>query len=250
MDYVTSLDAARWTVLLVSAALVGLNKAGLDGGTLIAVPLMAVFFGARASSGLIMGILLTADLVAVLHYRKAGSFAHLRRLLPWAAAGVLLGALVGKDVPEKTFRTIMTVLIITSAGIMAAKEIRGDSWKLPERWWAAAPLGMLAGFASMVGNAASPVMGLYLLSSGLRKENIVGTSVWFFLLINLFKMPFHIFSWHTFSAGPLLADLAVAPVVVAATFAGVRLVKLIPEKPYRILLITASVAGGIYLLLK
>jgi len=250
MDFLASLEAAHWITLILSAALVGLNKAGLDGGTLIAVPLMAVVFGARASSGLIMGILLTADIVAVLHYRKAGSLAHLRRLLPWALAGVLLGVVIGKDIPEKAFRAIMTALIVTSASIMAAKEIRGGSWILPERWWAAAPLGLLAGFASMVGNAASPVMGLYLLSSGLKKENIVGTSVWFFLLINIFKMPFHIFAWHTFSAGPLLADLAVAPVVVTATFAGVRLVRLIPEKPYRILLIAVSIAGGIYLLLK
>ncbi len=250
MDFVASLGAAQWTALAVSAFFVGLAKAGLDGGALIAVPLMAVVFGARASSGLIMGILLTADVVAVSHYRKDGSIAHLRRMLPWAVAGVLLGVAIGGQIPERAFKTIMTVLIISSSTIMAIRELRGGTWNLPEKWWASAPLGLLAGFASMVGNAAPPIMGLYLLSSGLKKGNIVGTAVLFFFLINLFKMPFHILVWHTFSVGSLVADLAVAPIVVVSALAGVRIVKLIPEKPYRILLITAAIAAGIYLLLK
>jgi uncharacterized membrane protein YfcA len=154
---------------------------------------------------------------------------------------------VGGAIPDRAFRLIMSALILLSAGLMAVRELRGGSFKLSENWWAAAPLGLLAGFASMVGNAAGPVMGLYLLSSGLAKGGIIGTSVWFFCIINLTKVPFHVFSWHTIAAGTLLADLAVAPITVAATLIGVRVVRLIPEKPYRIFLIALALVGGLYL---
>jgi uncharacterized membrane protein YfcA len=233
MHFLASMDMLRWVALVLSASLIGFAKAGLDGGALIAVPLLAA--------------LITADLVAVWSYRKAGSVAHLLRTLPWALAGILLGAYVGAYIPDRAFRTIMSTLILASVVLMAIRELRGGSFILPERWWIAAPLGLLAGFASMVGNTAGPVMGLYLLSSGLKKGGIVGTAVWFFCIVNLAKVPFHIFAWRTITAGTLLADLIVLPVTVIATLFGVRVVRLIPEKPYRIFMIAIALIGGLYL---
>ncbi len=247
MDFIASMDALRWAALAFSAVLIGFAKAGLDGGALIAVPLLAALFGAKASSGLLLGVLIVADLVAVWSYRKSASVAHLLRTLPWALAGILLGVLVGGAIPDRAFRLVMAALILLSAALMAVRELRGGRFTLSENWAAAAPLGLLAGFASMVGNAAGPVMGLYLLSSGLAKSGILGTSVWFFCIINLTKVPFHILSWRTITAGTLLADLAVAPIAVAATLVGVRIVRLIPEKPYRIFLIVLALVGGLYL---
>ncbi|HCM26129.1 MAG TPA: hypothetical protein DIC34_06210 [Treponema sp.] len=250
MEFLSAMDLPRWMALAVSATLVGLTKAGFEGGSLLAVPLMAAIFGARSSSGLLLGVLMTADLVAVWNYRREGSLTHLLKTLPWAVAGIVAGALTGKYIDDRLFRTLMAVFILSSAVLMAWRELRGGRFVMTGRWWAAAPLGLLAGFSSMVGNAAGPVMGLYLLSSGLPKTRIVGTSVWFFFLANLVKLPFHVFVWKSFSGGTLLADLAVAPFAIGATFLGVRLVRLIPEKPYRIFLICASVAGGLYLALR
>jgi uncharacterized membrane protein YfcA len=247
MDFIATLDALRWISLAVAASLIGLAKAGLDGGALIAAPLIAALFGAKASSGILLGVLITADLVAVWSYRKAGSPTHLIRTLPWALAGILLGTLVGGAIPDRAFRSSMSALILLCASLMAVRELRGGRFTLPERWWVAAPLGLLAGFASMVGNVAGPIMGLFLLSSGLPKTAIVGTSVWFFCIVNLAKVPLHVFVWHTVTGGTLLADLIVAPITILATLFGVRLVRLIPEKPYRIFMIVIACIGGLYL---
>lgn len=247
MDFIASMDALRWISLSVAAALIGLAKAGLDGGALIAAPLIAALFGAKASSGILLGVLITADLIAVWSYRKAGSPIHLIRTLPWALAGIILGVFVGGAIPDRAFRTFMSALILLCAGLMAIRELHGGRFTLSEHWWVAAPLGLLAGFASMVGNVAGPIMGLFLLSSGLPKTAIVGTSVWFFCIVNLAKVPFHVFSWHTITPGTLLADLAVAPMAIAATLFGVRIVRLIPEKPYRIFMIVIASVGGLYL---
>lgn len=250
MDFLATLDPGRWAALTAAGLLIGIAKAGLDGGSLIAVPLLALTFGARLSSGLLLGIMLAADLVAVYSYRREVQPQHLIRLLPWAVGGTLLGAIVGGAISEQVFRMILSSGIILCCGLMAVRELRGGDWVLPNRWWSSAPLGLLAGFTSMVGNAAGPVMGLYLVSSGLKKTGIIGTSVYFFFLINLCKLPFHVFFWKTVTPGTLLADAIVAPLAVGATFLGVRLVRLIPERPYRIILISVSSVAGFYLLLR
>lgn len=249
MDFLLSLDAIRWGALIFSAILIGLTKAGLQGGALITVPLLAAFFGSRASSGILLGVLMTADLAALWSYRRDGSVPHLVRTLPWTLAGIVLGVFIGGAVPERGFSLIMALFILASAALMTLNEIRGRGFVLPETWWVSAPLGLLAGIASMIGNAAGPIMGLYLLSSGLGKGKLLGTSVWFFFIVNMAKLPFHLFVWKTASLQTLLADLAVAPITLAATFLGVYLVRLIPEKPYRIFLIVMAAVGGGYLLL-
>jgi len=250
IDLITSFSMAQWLVFAVSAFLIGLTKAGLDGGALIAVPLMAAAFGGRYSSGLLLGVLMAADLPAIWNYRHDPSLPHLRRTLPWAVIGIGIGAVVGGSIPDKAFRIVMGSLIVVSAIIMAYREIADRRPMAGADWRVSVPLGMLAGFASMVGNAAGSIMGLFLLSSGLGKGNIIGTSVWFFFLLNLVKLPFHLFIWHTVSLPTLGADLLMIPLAIASTYLGIGLVRYIPEKPYRIFLVCAAAGGGLYLLLR
>ena len=248
MEFLASLSLPQWGALAAAAVLVGLTKAGLNGGTLIAVPILAALFGAKASTGVLLGIMMTADLVAVWNYRRDISPPHLRRTLPAALVGILLGVLVGKAIPEQAFRYTMAGLILVSVGLLALRELRRRAAVLPQHPLVTVPMGLLAGFASMVGNVAGSIMGLYFISSGLDKGNIIGTSVWFFFIVNLAKLPFHLFAWKTASLGTLLADLTVLPITVAATLFGIRIVRLIPEKPYRVFLIVVSAVGGLYLL--
>jgi hypothetical protein len=248
MNLLTDLTLLQWLTIALAAVLVGSARAGLDGGPLIAIPLMAGVFGARLSSSIMLGIMLTADIAALFKYRSLGSFRHLGRTLPYALAGILLGVVVGGRLSEEMFRTVVSVLILLSAALMLAQELKGGGFTLPERWYFAAPLGLLSGFSSMVGNAGGPIMSLFLLSSGLLKIRLIGTMVWFFFIINMMKLPFHIFSWHTISAPTLLIDLVVAPLAAASVFGSARLVQLIPEKPYRFFRLATVALGGAYLL--
>lgn len=250
IDLITSFSLAQWLVFAASAILIGLTKAGLDGGALFAVPLMAAAFGGRYSSGLLLGVLMAADLPAIWNYRHDPSLPHLRRTLPWAVIGIGVGAVVGRLIPDTAFRIVMGSMILVSAIIMGYREITGQRPMIGADWRVSVPLGMLAGFASMVGNAAGSIMGLFLLSSGLGKGNIIGTSVWFFFLLNLVKLPFHLFLWHTVSLPTLGADLLMIPLAIASTYLGIGLVRYIPEKPYRIFLVCAAAGGGLYLLLR
>ena len=102
-------------------------------------------------------------------------------------------------------------------------------------------VGFLGGFITMIGNAAGPIMSIYFLSMGFNKNKFIGTAAWFFLFVNLFKVPFHIFIWDTIDLNILLFDLSLFPLILIGALIGVWIVKKIPEKPYKIFVIVSVV---------
>ncbi|MCE5255246.1 MAG: sulfite exporter TauE/SafE family protein [Spirochaetaceae bacterium] len=249
MSFLGSLGIGQWAALMITAILVGFTKAGLEGASIIAIPIMAGAFGARQSSAIIMGIMVVSDLAALWKYHSHVNLKILLRTLPPAIMGIALGTIVGKKMPEGTFKVVVGILIMVSAVLMLIQESRRGGFVLPERWYIAVPLGMLAGFSSMVGNAGGPIFGLFMLSSGLLKNSLIGTTTWFFAIINGIRLPLNIFVWHTFTLSTLKLVLAAAPLALISVLAGARLVQKIPEKPYRYFRLAAVAVGGIYLLL-
>jgi hypothetical protein len=102
-------------------------------------------------------------------------------------------------------------------------------------------VGFLGGFVTMIGNAAGPIMSIYFLSMGFNKNKFIGTAAWFFLFVNLFKVPFHIFIWNTIDLEIFLFDLSLFPLILIGAIIGVWIVKKIPEKPYKIFVIVSVV---------
>jgi uncharacterized membrane protein YfcA len=121
------------------------------------------------------------------------------------------------------------------------------SKKIPDNWWFAGILGLTGGFTTMIGNAAGPVMSLYLLSMHLPKNKFIGTAAWFFLIINVLKIPFHVFSWHTITPQTLMVDTAGIPAILLGVYIGIKTVKLIPEKIYRYFIILSTVLAAFLL---
>jgi uncharacterized membrane protein YfcA len=99
----------------------------------------------------------------------------------------------------------------------------------------------------MIGNAAGPVMALYLLSMRLPKNSYIGTGAWFFFIVNLSKVPLHIWSWKTITANSFTLDLLMIPAIAAGAFLGIWLVKLLPEKVFRIIVISTTLLSAFFL---
>ena len=99
----------------------------------------------------------------------------------------------------------------------------------------------------MIGNAAGPVMALYLLSMRLPKNIYIGTGAWFFFIINLSKVPLHIWSWKTITAESFILDLFMIPAIATGAFFGIWLVKLLPEKAFRIIVIVTTLLSALLL---
>ncbi|MFZ9982860.1 MAG: sulfite exporter TauE/SafE family protein, partial [Cyclobacteriaceae bacterium] len=176
-------------ILALVAFLIGMAKTGVHGAGMMAVPLLAEVFGGRLSSGVMLPILIMADIMGVWYYRKHASWVHLRLLFPWATAGVVAGTVAGNFMDDGTFKTAMSITIIISVGIMIWLERRPG--QVPVSKWFGALSGVAGGFTSMIGNLAGSVMAVYFLSVRLPKNVFIGTTAWFFMVLNVFKVPFH-----------------------------------------------------------
>lgn len=211
------------------------------------VPILANAFGGRISVGLLLPILILADIFAVSWYNRHAQWKHILRLIPWALAGILTATLVGKNLSDSSFNRLLALLVVSGIIILIWQDIRPGKMKIPKSRWFAAPLGLLGGFATMMGNAAGPVMALYLLSMRLPKNSYIGTGAWFFFIVNLSKVPLHIWSWKTISMDSFLLDLVMIPAIAAGAFLGIWLVRLFPEKLYRYLVIGTTLLSALLL---
>jgi uncharacterized protein len=234
-------------IFFLVAICIGMSKTGVHGAGMIAVPLLATIFGGQLSSGVLLPMLCLADILGVWYYHRHASWHHLKKLFPWAAGGTVLGTLVGGIIDDETFKMIMAVIILGSVVIMIWLE-QINKKDIPDVAWFAALTGVAGGFTSMVGNLAGSVMAIYFLSMRLPKNEFIGTTAWFFMVINLFKIPFHIWSWHTISLNTFLLDLTALPFIALGGFLGIVIVKNLKDKSYRWFIIGMTLIAAIFML--
>jgi uncharacterized protein len=228
---------------------VGMSKTGVHGAGMVAVPLLASVFGGQLSSGIMLPILCLADVMGVWYYHRHASWYHLKKLFPWAALGTILGVVVGGMINDETFKLIMAIIILVSVAIMIWLE-RGHKEDVPDYPWFAGLTGTAGGFTSMIGNLAGSVMAIYFLSMRLPKNAFIGTTAWFFMVINWFKIPFHIWSWHTITWNSFLLDLATIPLIALGAYLGVIIVKSLNEKTYRWFIIGMTIVAAVFMIFR
>lgn len=241
------LNNEQWFWVILCALFVGMAKTGIAGVGMLIVPILASIFGGKSSAGILLPMLSMADVFAVSYYHRHAEWKYVLRLMPSTVVGVLIGLFVGNIVNDQQFKHIMAVIILAGLVIMIWRERKANAQAIPHNWLFSSIAGLLGGFSTMIGNAAGPVMSIYFLSMMLPKNSFIGTGAWFFLIINLFKIPFHITVWKTIDIHTFTLDLAMFPAIMLGAFLGFKLVKYIPEKPYRIFIIVTTALAAIKL---
>ncbi len=250
IEYVQILEltSSQWIWIVVCASLVGMAKSGIPGLGIFIVPILAMLFGGKSSTGILLPMLCIADVFAVTYYNRHAQWNFLVKLLPWATVGLGIGVWVGDLISDEVFKEIMAIIIFGCLGLMVWKDSQKHV-KVPDNWWFSAIVGLAGGFATMIGNAAGPIMAVYLLSMHLPKNSYIGTAAWFFLIINFLKLPLHAFIWGTVTLPSLTLNLSMVPAIALGAFIGFYVVKKIPEKPYRIFIIATTAISALTLLL-
>ena len=244
-----SFSAWQWAGVIFSAVCIGVSKTGISGVSAVMIPVLALVFGAKESTGIVLLMLCFADLPAVIYYRRSALWNNVIRLLPWALAGFGLALLVDSIVPAKAFKVLIGICILLGLAVMLWNDLRGKGAPLPNSWWFSAIFGIAGGFSTMIGNAAGPIMSVFLLSMRLPKENFVGTAAWFFIILNYLKVPLQALVWRNIHIQGLLFGVSMIPFILLGAFLGVLLVKFISEKYYRILVYIMTVASCALLIL-
>jgi uncharacterized protein len=240
---------AYWFLIGLGAFIIGLSKAGLKGIDMVNVALMAIVFGGKASTGIVLPLLCIADVMAVIYYNRHARWSHVWRLMPWMVIGIIIGVYVGQDLNEVIFRKIMAVIIVLTALIMVILEIKKEM-VIPRNRPFVASMGLAAGFTTMIGNLAGAFSNVYFLAMRLPKNDFIGTAAWVFLLINWFKLPFQVIKWKNITADTLYTNLLVLPALLAGFWIGIKVVAKIRDESYRRVVIVLTLIGAIFIFLK
>ncbi len=237
-----------WAAVLGGAFCIGLNKGGLPGLGVFFVLLFALVFPPRVSTGFVLPLLVIGDLCAIGAYRHVVNWKVFWTLLPPAAGGVVIGYLLMGRIPESVFGPLIGWIIIT---LIAVQLLRGWLGEKIDHIFKSHSfgivMGILLGITTMLANAAGPVAVLYLLSVGLPKWALIGTSAFTFFVINLFKVPF---SAHLGLITPssLMMALVLAPLIVFGFFCGKYIAGAMPQKLFETFLLICTAIGALRLI--
>ncbi|MFD0228645.1 sulfite exporter TauE/SafE family protein [Streptomyces hirsutus] len=277
MDMMTLWHLTGWefAALAFAALLVGFSKTAVSGANTVSLALFAAVLPARASTGVLLPILIAGDVLAVLTYRRHAHWPTLWRLFPAVAAGVVVGTFFLMWADDEAVGTSIGAILLLMAAVtvwrrraadraaQAAVDAEGDPGGRSGRSGRSGPeeitsragrikarsYGVLGGFTTMVANAGGPVMSLYLLSAGFRKLGFLGTSAFFFLIVNTSKVPFSV-GLGLIDAESLLLDAALVLFVVPGALLGKWAVSRINQRLFERLVIAATVVGGVQLLVR
>jgi uncharacterized protein len=240
----------------LAAAVTGLSKAALPGAGLLAVPLFAMVAEGRGIPGVALPVLLFGDLIAVRWYRRHTRWDLLRPLVGWVGLGFTAGTIFFIAAGKST----RVLDIVIAAGILLVVAIQ--VWRIvrqrpprPATAADAAMYGTSGGFTTFVSNAAGPIINTYLVGLGLDKRELVGTSAWFYLAVNLSKVPVYLAIGEITSGGrfftgeSLLYDLALLPAVLLGVYAGKHVFHRLPERWFLWAVLVLSCAGAVKLIL-
>jgi uncharacterized protein len=238
------LGPAEWIIAALAALSVGFAKSGFAGAGLVTVLLMAQIMPARESTGALLPLLIAGDLFAVLVFHKHAQWHHIWRMIPPALAGIIAGFLVMDKIPAGWFAPVIGWIVLVLVVLQCLRRIQPARFEsVPHHPAVAWLIGCWSGFTTMIANAAGPIMTLYFLSVRLPKFEFAGTSVWFFLMVNLFKVPFSV-TLGLIHPGSLALDLMLVPLVGAGIYCGRILIEKISQKMFeRFLLAFAGIAA-------
>lgn len=188
------LEIGQYVLIALGALFVGLGKGGLPGLGNLTVVFFAIALPAKASLGILLPILISADLIAVVVYRRHALWPYILKLAPSMVVGIVAGYLLFSRVDDAQLRFLIGLILLSMTAVhFIRKWLRRhqtEQDRLVHHPVFVTATGVIGGFATMVANAAGPVASLYFIASGLPKYAYIGTAAWFFLLVNCFKLPF------------------------------------------------------------
>jgi len=246
----TLLPADTWLLVLAAlgAMCIGMSKAGLSGTSTLNVVLMAQIFGAKQSVGIILPMLIAADFMGFFLNRQGGSWRRILPILPPAIAGVIAGwVLLGRFDNAMARVVIGWIIIVLLVFNWVLNKRRQDFIALTEHQGFTWTMGFLAGVVTMLANAAGPVMTVYLLAQHLEKKEHLGVFSRYFLLVNLFKVPFSA-DLGIINPKSLMTNLALMPAVVLGVFIGWWILKRLPQKLFENVLFWLTAFAAVWLI--
>lgn len=242
------MNTAGWLVAAFAVLITGISKSGL-GGALggLAVPFLSLWISPRNAAAVMLPILIAMDMVGIRAWSGKADWRDLKVLIPGAVVGIVLGTLAFGVMSDQLVKGLIGLIAV---GFTLDRLLRHRGQATTEQrpprifgWFS----GVGAGFTSTLAHAGGPPVMIYLLSWRQPRETFVATTVFFFSVINLAKLPFYI-ALGLFSIDTLTMSALLLPLVPVGVWIGMRLLQRIPERPFYLFATAALGLSGVKLL--
>jgi uncharacterized membrane protein YfcA len=249
--HIVEFSGVQWLVAAIAAFCVGLSKTGFGGVGMIAVLLVASIMPAQESTGFVLPLLIFADCFAVTAFRKHAQWSHITRLIPPAFVGVIAAYAWMKwmrDIPDAVFKPLIGWIVLAMVVLQWLRS-RNTEWlaDVPDKPAFGWVMGGACGITTMLANAAGPISTIYLLAMKLPKWEFVGTGAWFFLIVNLFKVPFSL-NLGLISGTSLATNVLLLPGILAGVALGRFLLSRISQQLFENLLLGFTALAAVRLI--
>jgi uncharacterized membrane protein YfcA len=251
-----TLSPAQWVVALVGAFIVGLSKTSISGLGILFVALFALVLpSTKQATGIVLPLLIFGDFVAVVVFRQHTQWRFLWKLLPATAVGVVLGFIALGRISDPGARLLVGCIICSLALLSVALRRRraaadggpADGGAAPLSRFFAPAIGIIAGFITLIANAAGPVMAIYFVTMRMPKMQYMGTVAVFFMLLNLFKVPFMV-RLGLITPQSFEFNLVLLPAVLLGTLAGRWLLAHINQRVFENIVLAVSAIAGLLMI--
>ncbi len=242
-------DPWVYALALLAALCIGLSKSGFSGISMISVVLLADIYGSKASVGLALPLLIAADLLAYPAFRKHGSWGPVWKLLGPALVGLALGWWMLGLIDDGMARRVIGACVLSMVALQVFRRMRPRLFeRIGESREFGVGAGVLGGFATMLANAAGPVIQLYLLGLRIPKMELIGIGARFFLLINILKVPMNT-KLALITSDSLLENAKLLPGVIVGIYGGRWLIRHVPQAAFEWMIVIFSSIAGLRMLI-
>jgi len=243
----------QWLLLAVAAVFVGIAKTGIPGFGVLVVPLAAMNLPAKTSIGVVLPMLIFADIFAIIYYRRHADWKHIFRLLPATLVGIGIGFVLIDRISNQQLKPMIGVIVLVMLTIYFVRQLRNNAQTdnaIPKKPHPLlAPIfGFFVGFTTMLANAAGPVATVYFLMMSLPKKRFVGTAAWFFFIVNWTKVPLYL-NRELITIDSLKLNASLAGFIVIGIILGIFALKKIPQKAFNIIVQALAAIAAIKLIL-
>jgi len=245
---IPELTSSQWLWAALAALGIGVSKSGFAGVGLFHVTVFATLLGAKESTGVVLPMLIVGDIGAVVGFKRHARWDYVRRMLAPSLTGVVIGWLVMGRLDENLVRLLLGLIVLALAVMQIARMLRPNLFThVPHKPWFAWTVGPPVALSTMLANAAGPIMAVYLLSVSLPKMEFVGTTAWFFLILNVLKLPFS-YQLGLITPDTLTFNAKLAPIILVGLVLGSWAVHRVPQKIFDLLLLTFAAVMSLKLM--
>ncbi|KAB2641737.1 MAG: sulfite exporter TauE/SafE family protein [Verrucomicrobia bacterium] len=244
-----SADLGSLALAMFAALCVGVSKAGFGGLSMISVVVFAEIYGARLSTGLALPLLIAADLTVYPAFRRCGSWRPVWPLLLPTAVGLLGGWFLLGKIDDVLARRIIGGVVLAMVAVQLGRRQWPQAYQeMADSRGFGLAAGVAGGFATMLANAAGPIIQLFLLSRRFGKMDLVGVGARFFLLVNLAKVPLSA-KLALISPASLLENAKLLPAMWLGVWLGGKLLRRVPQRLFEWLVVIFAILAGLRLTL-